>query len=110
MPESCKRRMILRARAVVTMDGSPIDNGAVAISGDRIIDVGRFDEVKRRNSGSLIDLGEQALLPGLVKNRSPIGYEPLTRKNRDSRQRITSPRSTKDLRRQQDSARRLSRT
>jgi len=32
--------MIIRARAVVTVDGAPIENGAVAVSGDRIVDVG----------------------------------------------------------------------
>ena len=52
MPESRKRGMIVRARVVVTMDGAPIENGAVAISGDRIVDVGKFDQIKTRNSGS----------------------------------------------------------
>src|SRR6059058_5429212 len=47
--------MIIRARTVVTMDGVPIDNGAVAISGDRIIDVGKFDEIKVRSRKSIDD-------------------------------------------------------
>src|SRR5262249_50345459 len=34
------KRMIVRAKVVVTMDGAPIENGAVAISRDRIVDVG----------------------------------------------------------------------
>jgi cytosine/adenosine deaminase-related metal-dependent hydrolase len=74
MPESCKRRMILRARTVVTMDGLPLENGAVAISGDRIVDVGRFDEVKRRSSYTVVDLGEQALLPGLINAHCHLDY------------------------------------
>ena len=98
MPESRKRGMIVRARAVVTMDGPPIENGAVAISGDRIddsppgsspsraarlcpsapagsiVDVGRFDEVKTRNSGTVVDLGEQALLPGLINAHCHLDY------------------------------------
>src|SRR5438094_5939869 len=74
MPESRKRGMIVRARAVVTMDGPPIENGAVAISGDRIVDVGRFDEVKTSNSGTLVDLGEQALLPGLINAHCHLDY------------------------------------
>src|SRR6266403_2166913 len=66
--------MIVRARTVVTMDGPPIENGAVAISGNRIVDVGRFDEVKTSNSGTVVDLGEQALLPGLINAHCHLDY------------------------------------
>src|SRR5437773_10745249 len=74
MLESRKRGMIVRARAVVTMDGPPIENGAIAISGDRIVDVGRFDEVKTRNLDTVVDLGEQALLPGLINAHCHLDY------------------------------------
>ena len=66
--------MIIRARAVVTTDGTPVENGAVAISGNRILDVGKFDEVKARNSGEIVDLGEQALLPGLINAHCHLDY------------------------------------
>src|SRR5438067_5964098 len=91
--------MIVRARVVVTMDGAPIENGAVAISGDRIddsppgsspsraarlcrsapagsiVDVGKFPEVSARHSGQeIIDLGEQALLPGLINAHCHLDY------------------------------------
>jgi cytosine/adenosine deaminase-related metal-dependent hydrolase len=66
--------MIVRARAVVTMDGPPIGNGAVAISGKEILDVGKFDEIKTRNSGPVIDLGESALLPGLINAHCHLDY------------------------------------
>ena len=66
--------MIVRARIVVTMDGAPIENGAVAIEGDRIVDVGSFDEVKARNAGEIVDLGEQALLPGLINAHCHLDY------------------------------------
>ena len=66
--------MIIRAREVVTMDGAPIENGAVAISGDRIVDVGKFDQIKMRNSGAVVDLGEQALLPGLINAHCHLDY------------------------------------
>src|SRR5881296_2768899 len=74
MPESSERRMILRARTVVTMDGAPIDNGAVVISENRIVDVGKFDEIKRRNAGEIVDFGEQALLPGLINAHCHLDY------------------------------------
>jgi len=66
--------MIVRARTVVTMDGAPIENGAVAISGNRIMDLGSFDEVKARNSAEIVDLGEQALLPGLINAHCHLDY------------------------------------
>src|SRR5947209_7616246 len=68
------RKMIIRARIVVTMDGPPIENGAVAISGNRIVTVGSFDGVKARNSGEVVDLGEQALLPGLINAHCHLDY------------------------------------
>src|SRR6266436_9091656 len=66
--------MIVRARKVVTMDGPPIENGAVAFSGNRIVDVGRFDDIKTRNAGNIFDLGEQALLPGLINAHCHLDY------------------------------------
>ena len=99
MPESGERRMIVRARVVATMDGAPIENGAVAISADRIddsppssspsraarlcpsapagsiVDVGKFPEVSARHSGQeIIDLGEQVLLPGLINAHCHLDY------------------------------------
>src|SRR5438045_9564772 len=103
MSESGEKRMIVRARVVATMDGAPIKNGAIAISGDRIddsppgsspsraarlcrsapagsiVDVGKFPEVSARHSGQeIIDLGEQALLPGLINAHCHLDYTCLT--------------------------------
>jgi cytosine/adenosine deaminase-related metal-dependent hydrolase len=91
--------MIIRARAVVTMDGAPIENGAVAVSGDRIddsppgsspsraarpyrtapagsiVDVGKFPEISAGYPGQeIIDLGEQVLLPGLINAHCHLDY------------------------------------
>ena len=66
--------MIIRARFVVTMDGAPVENGAVAVSGNRIVDVGRFDDIKTRNAGTILDLGEQVLLPGLINAHCHLDY------------------------------------
>ena len=67
--------MILRARVVVTMDGPPIENGAVVISGNRVLDVGGFPEISGRHLGEeLVDLGEQALLPGLINAHCHLDY------------------------------------
>src|SRR5438094_7445540 len=66
--------MIIRARTVVTMDGVPIENGAVVVSENRIIDVRKFDEIKKDNAGQIVDLGEQALLPGLINAHCHLDY------------------------------------
>ncbi|HET9418227.1 MAG TPA: amidohydrolase family protein, partial [Chthoniobacterales bacterium] len=74
MSQSREGRMILRARVVVTMAGRPLENGAVAISGDQIVDVGRFKDLRARNSGEIVDLGERALLPGLINAHCHLDY------------------------------------
>jgi len=66
--------MIIRARIVATMDGPPIDNGAVAVSEDRIVDVGKFAEIKTHKTDKVVDLGEQALLPGLINAHCHLDY------------------------------------
>jgi len=66
--------MIIRSRFVVPMGDEPIENGAVAVSGNRITDVGRFDEVKARRGGEVLDLGEQILLPGLINAHCHLDY------------------------------------
>ena len=66
--------MMIRARTVVTMDGAPIENGAVAVSGNQIADVGKFEEITARNAGEIVDLGEQALLPGLINAHCHLDY------------------------------------
>jgi len=90
--------MIIRARTVVTMDEPPIQNGAVVVSRKRIddspsrsspsraarlcrsapagsvVDVGKFDELKTRNAGQIVDLGEQSLLPGLINAHCHFDY------------------------------------
>ena len=81
--------MIIRGRTVLTMHGAPFDNGAVAVSGNRIVDVGRFDDIKTRNAGNIVDLGEQALLPGLINAHCHLDYTCL-------RGKISRPKSFTD--------------
>ncbi|MEY2509581.1 MAG: aminodeoxyfutalosine deaminase [Verrucomicrobiota bacterium] len=66
--------MIIRAQTVVSMEGEPIDDGAVAVSGSTIADVGRFGEVRQRRSGEILDLGEQVLMPGLINGHCHLDY------------------------------------
>jgi cytosine/adenosine deaminase-related metal-dependent hydrolase len=66
--------MIIRSRIVVTMDGPPIENGALAIDGPTITGVGTFREIAAQNTGQILDLGEQALLPGLINTHCHLDY------------------------------------
>jgi cytosine/adenosine deaminase-related metal-dependent hydrolase len=66
--------MIIRARTVVSMEGEPIHDGGVAVSEHKIADVGRFDEVRQRQSGEVLDLGEQVLMPGLINAHCHLDY------------------------------------
>ena len=81
--------MIIRARTIVTMNGAPIENGAVAIAGDKITDVGSFSGVAARNTGEIVDLGEQILLPGLINAHCHLDYTCL-------RGKIAAPKSFTD--------------
>ncbi|MEN3370287.1 MAG: aminodeoxyfutalosine deaminase [Verrucomicrobiota bacterium] len=69
--------MIIRSRVVAPMAGEPIDDGAVAVEGNRIAGVGKFVEVKRDHRGEVLDLGEQILLPGLINAHCHLDYTAL---------------------------------
>ncbi len=81
--------MIIRARTIVPMKGEPIHDGAVAVSGGKITDVGHFLEVTQRQSGEVLDLGEQVLMPGLINAHCHLDYTML-------RGKISPPRSFSD--------------
>jgi cytosine/adenosine deaminase-related metal-dependent hydrolase len=59
------------------MDGPPLDGGAVAVVDGRIADVGRYDEVRARQRGEVTDLGEVALLPGLINAHCHLDFTSL---------------------------------
>lgn len=81
--------MIVRSRVVVPMVGEPIENAAVAIAGNQIAGVGRFEEVKATHGGDVFDLGEQIVLPGLINAHCHLDYTLL-------RGQIPPPRSFTD--------------
>lgn len=66
--------MIIRARTVLPIAGDPIENGAVRVNGDTIVEVDKFKQVLRRSDGKIIDLGEKILLPGLVNAHCHLDY------------------------------------
>ena len=66
--------MILRARTLLPVSQPPIENGAVAISGNRIQAVGRWPDLRPSASEPVCDLGEVILLPGLVNAHCHLDY------------------------------------
>jgi cytosine/adenosine deaminase-related metal-dependent hydrolase len=71
--------MILRARVVLPISDAPIEDGAVAISGNTIAAVGRFADIRAAHEGGVIDLGERVLLPGLVNAHCHLDYTMMRR-------------------------------
>jgi cytosine/adenosine deaminase-related metal-dependent hydrolase len=66
--------MIIRARTVLPMLGPAIDDGAVAVEGNKIADIGRYADLSRQYGGIALDLGEQVLLPGLINAHCHLDY------------------------------------
>jgi cytosine/adenosine deaminase-related metal-dependent hydrolase len=66
------RTMIIRARTIVTMDGVPIEDGAVRVTGNRIDKVGKFS--KFASNDEILDLGECILLPGFINAHCHLDY------------------------------------
>lgn len=65
---------LIRSRVVLPVSRPPIENGVVAISGERIVAVGRWPGVRKQFSGDVIDLGESVLLPGLINTHCHLDY------------------------------------
>ena len=69
--ESCL--MILSGRWVVPVSSPPLDHGAIAIEGSRILEVGSLETICRNYPGhALKSFPQAALLPGLVNVHSHL--------------------------------------
>src|SRR5262249_33209872 len=66
--------MIIRARIVATMERAQKKTGGVALPGNRMFDVRRFDDLKIHVSGETVNLGKQVLLPGLINAHCHLDY------------------------------------
>ena len=67
--------MILRAQIVVPLDGPPIADGAVVVHGSEITAVGPAGEILADAGDQEVrDLGEMALLPGLINAHCHLDY------------------------------------
>ena len=66
--------MILRARTLLPVSRPPIENGAIWVSGQRIRQVGRWQDFKHYLNEKVYDLGDAILLPGLVNSHCHLDY------------------------------------
>jgi len=77
-PQSATKRLTLKARYVFPVAAGPIRNGTVTVEGDRIAAVGG-----KTPEGEVLDLGNVAVLPGLVNAHTHLEFshlaEPLGR-------------------------------
>ncbi len=73
-PSAFSLQMILRARIVLPVSRPPLRNGAVRVDGNRIARVGRWSEFTDADREPVIDLGDCALLPGLVNAHCHLDY------------------------------------
>ena len=64
---------IYSARWVLPVSASPIENGAVAVEGQRIVGVGSRDEIVKRFPEARIEsFGEAIILPGLINTHTHL--------------------------------------
>jgi len=66
--------MILRAKAVLPVSAPPIEDGAIFIAGQKIRAVKPWKELRPHAREKVLDLGEVALLPGLVNPHCHLDY------------------------------------
>jgi cytosine/adenosine deaminase-related metal-dependent hydrolase len=66
--------LLLRARVVLPVSQPPIREGAVLVSGNRVVAVGRWRELSARRRSRTVDLGEVVLMPGLVNAHCHLDY------------------------------------
>lgn len=67
--------MLLAARYVLPISGPHIEDGAVLVRGDAIVDVGSLGELRSRHPDEEVrDFGLAALLPGFVDTHTHLEY------------------------------------
>jgi cytosine/adenosine deaminase-related metal-dependent hydrolase len=56
------------------MDGTPIDNGVFVVDGPNLLQIGEAREILRHHAGPVVDLGEVAVMPGLINAHCHLDY------------------------------------
>lgn len=66
--------MVIRARTLLPMSDPPVENGAVIVEAGRIQWIGRWRECPVEAGQKVVDLGEVALIPGLINAHCHLDY------------------------------------
>jgi cytosine/adenosine deaminase-related metal-dependent hydrolase len=66
--------MLLRARVLLPVAAPPIENGAVLLSGNRVLACGPWKDLARRGREPAADMGPVVLMPGLVNAHCHLDY------------------------------------
>jgi cytosine/adenosine deaminase-related metal-dependent hydrolase len=66
--------LLLRSRVVLPVSRTAIEDGAVLVSGNRIIAVDCWKNLSATHSAEIIDLGDSILMPGLVNAHCHLDY------------------------------------
>jgi cytosine/adenosine deaminase-related metal-dependent hydrolase len=67
--------MIIRAGALLTLDGPPVAGGELRVSGNRIANVGAKGSLPQTDGAEeVIDLGDHIVLPGLINAHCHLDY------------------------------------
>jgi len=72
--QALKSPVLLRASVVLPVSRPPIRDGAVLISGKRILAVGRWRDLSSCGRKETLDLGERVVMPGLVNAHCHLDY------------------------------------
>lgn len=66
--------MLLRSRIVYPVAAPPLQDGAVRIFEGRIVEVGRYQDLRSDDHEAVFDLGERILLPGFINAHCHLDY------------------------------------
>ena len=77
-PEGAPATLLLEGARLILGDGDLIENGALLIEGDRILQVGTTGEVTAPPGATTIDLTGKTIIPALIDAHAHLGYEGYT--------------------------------
>lgn len=66
-----------RGKWVLPISSPPIENGVIVVRGDEIVKVGRRNQASHLCDGKRIDLGDVAVMPGLVNAHTHLEFSEL---------------------------------
>ena len=70
-------KTLIRGELVIDgTGGPPIDKGAILIEGQRIIEIGKEEELREKTDARVLDCSDQTLLPGLIDCHNHLSLDP----------------------------------